>query len=115
MGHGSRRGVRRQPADTVTPACASDIWALLKGDTPHAMTGRDPVSTPVSDACTAPREVCVSREHNVACTKGGKCKGRVRVKETGESPSKWHVTPRTARVKANRTPKARLIAAQTTM
>ena len=80
-----------------------------------AMTGREPASTPISNTCTAPREVCISREHNVVCTKGGKCKGRVHAKEMARPPSKWHVTPRTARVKASSTPKARLIVAQTTM
>ena len=79
------------------------------------MTGRAPASTPTSNTYTTPRGVCVSREHNVVCTKGDKCKGRVHIKEMAHLPSKWHVTPRTARVKANRTPKARLIAAQTTM
>ena len=83
---GSRPATRRPmgkeagPADT--PACASDI--CVDRESPrehHVMTGREPASTPISNTCTAPREACVSREHNVVCTKGGMCKGRVHVKE----------------------------------
>ena len=79
------------------------------------MTGRAPASTPTSNDRESPDDRESPREHNVVCTKGGKCKGRIHIKEAAHPPSKWHVTPRTARVKASSTPNARLIVAQTTM
>ena len=79
------------------------------------MTGRAPASTPTSNDRESPDDRESPREHNVVCAKGGKCKGRIHIKEAAHPPSKWHVTPRTARVKASSTPNARLIVAQTTM
>ena len=45
------------------------------------MTGRAPASTPTSYDRGSPDDRESPREHNVVCAKGGKCKGRIHIKE----------------------------------
>ena len=42
----TRRPVGKEAGPADTPACASDIWALLRAPHMSAMTGREPASTP---------------------------------------------------------------------